>query len=173
MGNHTRDSASTLRGERARVERCVAKCMAARERAENELRLLVKLTQEIAAAQDFESALATRRRNICEATSRDYGEAWVPDAEARLLTTTAYWLRAGLDEQRFETLRKGVGFAPMPMVFMFTSRTTFRCSIRSARRTGCGFSTDITALKRQESEPRATYFSILSRAARRRIGAIF
>lgn len=112
MGNHTRDSTSTLRGERARVERRVAKRMAAHERAENELRLLLKLTQEIAAAQDFESALATSLRNICEATGWDYGEAWLPDAEAGLLTTTVHWLRTGLDEQRFETLRKGVSFAP-------------------------------------------------------------
>ncbi|WP_413161011.1 diguanylate cyclase domain-containing protein [Capilliphycus salinus ALCB114379] len=50
-----------------------------RQQAEAEIRLLLKMTQAIGEAWDFETALEVTLCEVCHAIDWDYGEAWIPN----------------------------------------------------------------------------------------------
>ncbi|MEB3278100.1 MAG: diguanylate cyclase [Lyngbya sp.] len=50
-----------------------------RQKADAEIRLLLKMTQAIGEAWDFETALEVTLCEACQAIGWDYGEAWIPD----------------------------------------------------------------------------------------------
>ena len=64
---------------------------AKQRQAEKEVRLLLALTQEIAAASDFDQALEIALRTLCEATDWIYGEAWLPSADGTVLECSPIW----------------------------------------------------------------------------------
>ncbi|MDH3445687.1 MAG: PAS domain S-box protein, partial [Deltaproteobacteria bacterium] len=64
---------------------------AARRRAEAVSHLLLSLTQAILAAPDFEAALKSTLKSICEFTHWDYGEYWLPNAERSTLVMRDWW----------------------------------------------------------------------------------
>ncbi len=49
-----------------------------RQKAEAEIKLLLKMTQTISKAWDFETALEVTLQEVCQAIDWDYGEAWIP-----------------------------------------------------------------------------------------------
>ncbi|GAB4281768.1 MAG: hypothetical protein Fur0025_10530 [Oscillatoriaceae cyanobacterium] len=51
------------------------------QEAQVEARLLATITQDIAAAKDFHTCIATAMERVCEATDWDYGEAWLPSPD--------------------------------------------------------------------------------------------
>ncbi|WP_199246491.1 diguanylate cyclase domain-containing protein [[Phormidium] sp. ETS-05] len=51
------------------------------QEAQVEARLLATITQDIAAAKDFHTCIATAMERVCEATDWDYGEVWLPSAD--------------------------------------------------------------------------------------------
>ena len=55
------------------------------KRAENELRLLLILSDQIAGAPDFDTALQTVLMVMCTNTDLVLGEAWIPDADGEVM----------------------------------------------------------------------------------------
>ncbi|GAC1490032.1 MAG: hypothetical protein NVS2B14_01840 [Chamaesiphon sp.] len=55
------------------------------KRAEEETRLLLSISQAIADANDFHSALGVALSKVCEATGWSYGEAWIPRPNSTVL----------------------------------------------------------------------------------------
>ncbi len=50
-----------------------------RKRAEQEVRLLLNISQVVSTAPDFETALASALRQVCQNTGWSYGELWMPN----------------------------------------------------------------------------------------------
>lgn len=71
-------------------------------RAEEEVRLLLNLTQAVNESQDFESALKFSLQKICEATGWILGQAWIPSADGQFLHCGPCWHQkiAGLEKLR-------------------------------------------------------------------------
>ncbi len=49
------------------------------------LQLLLKTTHAISEASDFESALEVILAEICQTMNWDFGEAWIPNQDTRIL----------------------------------------------------------------------------------------
>ncbi|HEY9674451.1 MAG TPA: adenylate/guanylate cyclase domain-containing protein [Waterburya sp.] len=62
-----------------------------RQRAEEEIFFLVSITQSIAEADDFHSALSIILRSCCETIGWDFGEAWIPNQDGSLLEYSQSW----------------------------------------------------------------------------------
>ncbi|NEP58745.1 MAG: response regulator [Symploca sp. SIO2G7] len=79
-----------------------------RKQAEEELQLLLTITQAINEAPDFEGALEVALRKLCEATGWSYGEAWIPQADAMALQCSSTWYcnRAIIDESAIAALEE-------------------------------------------------------------------
>jgi len=93
---------SAIEKERTLVElrKAVEKETAERKRleticreAEGALRFLPGLFQAIDEATDFHSVLETALREICEAMDWQYGEAWVPRPDGKVLELNSLWYR--------------------------------------------------------------------------------
>jgi PAS domain S-box-containing protein len=98
--------------ELAEANHNLPKEIEARRRAEEELRLLLRLTHAVTAANDFDSALAITIHDVCEHAGWDYGEAWVPNPTKDTLVLSSAWHSKNLDHEKFESARTGVSFAP-------------------------------------------------------------
>ncbi|NEP11949.1 MAG: PAS domain-containing protein [Symploca sp. SIO2C1] len=79
-----------------------------RKQAEEELQLLLTITQAINEAPDFEGALEVALRKLCEFTGWSYGEAWIPQADRMALQCSSTWYcnRAGIDETAIAALEE-------------------------------------------------------------------
>jgi PAS domain S-box-containing protein len=62
-----------------------------RQRAEEEIQLLLTVTQAINAVPDFYSALEVALSQVCEITGWSLGEAWIPNAEGTVLECSPSW----------------------------------------------------------------------------------
>ena len=71
-----------------------------RQRAEEEINLLLRVTLAISKVRDFYSALEVALSEVCEATGWSFGEAWIPNAEETVLECSPvfYYSSAGKDE---------------------------------------------------------------------------
>jgi PAS domain S-box-containing protein len=74
-----------------------------RKLAEQETRLLLSTTQAISQAEDIESALKNILRLICQYIGWDFAEAWIPDAESKVLEYSSSWCKS---EDTLEDFRK-------------------------------------------------------------------
>ena len=83
-----------------------------RRRIEERLRLLSSLRQSVAAAPDFESALAVALEHICERTGWSYGEAWEPNERGEHLRHILSWNAAGLEVDEFVSASASMTFQP-------------------------------------------------------------
>ncbi|MDZ7958634.1 MAG: PAS domain S-box protein [Aulosira sp. DedQUE10] len=68
-----------------------AKDITERKQAENESRLLLLTTQAITRAIDVNSALAVILRLICQNIAWDFGEAWIPSDDSKVLEHSLSW----------------------------------------------------------------------------------
>jgi PAS domain S-box-containing protein len=70
-----------------------------RKQAEEEVKLLLNLSQAINAAPDFDTALEVALQQLCEITGWIYGEAWIPSTDESILISSRRWhcQRQGLD----------------------------------------------------------------------------
>lgn len=81
------------------------------EEIEEKMRLLPPLFQAIAEAPDFHAALEITLRRISEATGWDYGEAWVPRSDGKVLECNSAW--HGIDRlKEFRQLNRELRFPP-------------------------------------------------------------
>jgi urea ABC transporter urea binding protein len=62
-----------------------------RKAVEEEIQLLLDISQAISAAPDFDTALEVALNRLCEATGWVYGEAWVPTVDNSALTCSPLW----------------------------------------------------------------------------------
>ena len=65
--------------------------IAERQRVEEGLRLLQTITQAIAAASNFNGAIAITLRQVCETIGWAFGEAWIPDLQDKKLKLSPSW----------------------------------------------------------------------------------
>lgn len=72
-----------------------------RSRTEQERNLLLTITRAVTEAEDLHSALGIALRKICEATSWDFGEGWVPTPDGAALELSPAWYGPGEDLERF------------------------------------------------------------------------
>lgn len=72
-----------------------------RQRAEEEIKLLLTVTQAISQVPDFDSALEVALSEVCEATGWSFGEAWIPNVEGTGLkcSPALYFSSANTDEK--------------------------------------------------------------------------
>ena len=81
-------------------------------RIERELRLLITLTQQIAAEGDFLSSVGVALDRICDSTGWDFGEVWVPNAAKTALERRHAWHEHIEELERFSDLSQRRVFAP-------------------------------------------------------------
>jgi PAS domain S-box-containing protein len=62
-----------------------------RKQAEEEVKLLLTLSQAINAAPDFDTALEVALQQLCEITGWIYGEAWIPSTDESILIPSRRW----------------------------------------------------------------------------------
>ncbi|MCD6355757.1 MAG: PAS domain S-box protein [Anaerolineaceae bacterium] len=68
------------------------------KKADEELHLLMKLTQGIIKTTDFRSAIKFVLRSVCESTNWAYGEAWVTDNDGTALECLPAWYSSSPDK---------------------------------------------------------------------------
>jgi PAS domain S-box-containing protein len=61
--------------------------------ARDEVEILMRATSDVASVHDLNTALGASLRNMAELGRWDYGEAWLPDERAGVLTRAAVWAR--------------------------------------------------------------------------------
>lgn len=69
----------------------IAEDITERKRVEEETKLLQTMAQAILTSEDFHSALRNTLEQVCEATTWDFGEAWVPSADQTVLECSPAW----------------------------------------------------------------------------------
>lgn len=62
-----------------------------RQQAEEELQLLLTISQAISAAPDFNTALEVALEQVCQTTNWIYGEAWIPTTNESTLLYSPRW----------------------------------------------------------------------------------
>ncbi|MDX2229756.1 MAG: response regulator [Leptolyngbyaceae cyanobacterium bins.349] len=93
---------------------------ARRQRAEEEVQLLLNLTQAITLAADFDEAVEIALRTLCEATGWVYGEAWLPSFDGLTLACSPIWYcnRQGQPDrliQAVEQFRQTISGKTLPL----------------------------------------------------------
>lgn len=69
----------------------IAEDITERKRAEEEVRFLQSMKQAIFESVDFHAALGVALQRVCEATSWDFGEAWIPRPDGTVLECSPAW----------------------------------------------------------------------------------
>ncbi len=82
-----------------------------RQRAEEEVRLLQKITQAISESQDFHASLDVALRQICEFTGWCFGEAWIPSPDGEKIQHSSAWY-GSTNSSNFQIMSKKLKFAP-------------------------------------------------------------
>ncbi len=91
-----------------------------RQKTEEEIQLLLTLTQSVSSAPDFSCALGVVLRQLCEAMGFSYGEAWTVSTDGSVLECSPTWYidRTGKDAAQIAALERfrkyGEGFACRP-----------------------------------------------------------
>lgn len=83
-----------------------------KKRAEQELRLILDLTQAINRSENVQTALEFAVRQICEATGWAIGQAWLPVSEAGHLECAGFWFGAHRSLDRFREANLRVHWKP-------------------------------------------------------------
>lgn len=83
-----------------------------RKRVEAETTLLLKATQAISKAEDFESAIDVILRLICESIKWNLAEAWIPDVDGKILKCARGMYASDLSFSEFRKTSFPLTFAP-------------------------------------------------------------
>jgi PAS domain S-box-containing protein len=81
-----------------------------RKQAEERIRLLQKITMDVAAAEDLSSSLSVVLRDVCEMTGWALGQAWLPNDDDNMLTRSSAWYAATSDLDHFRESTKDFTF---------------------------------------------------------------
>ncbi len=77
---------------------------------DEEIRLLLTLTQAIGESEDLKVALEIALKKVCEATGWDYGEAWIPNADGTVLELSPVWYSSSGSLDNFRRLSEKFAF---------------------------------------------------------------
>lgn len=104
---------------------------AQRRQAEEEVQLLLNLTQAITSASNFDQAVDIALQTLCQATGWVYGEAWLPTADGTNLTCSPIWYchREGQPEaliHRIIQLRRVIVGETLPLGLGIAGRVAAR-----------------------------------------------
>ncbi|HSE33484.1 MAG TPA: PAS domain S-box protein [Pyrinomonadaceae bacterium] len=83
-----------------------------RKQVEERIRLLQKITMDVAAAEDLSSALGVVLRDVCEMTGWALGQAWLPNEEENTLTRSSAWYASTPDLAYFREATVHFEFRP-------------------------------------------------------------
>ncbi len=88
--------------------------IAARKRTEEEIRLLLAISQAIAEARDFPSAIEVVLQKVCQAIGWEFGEVWIPRPDGSAIEHNRGCSCHGAPENlaRFTALSEGYAFSP-------------------------------------------------------------
>lgn len=81
-------------------------------RMDEEIRLLLTLTQAINESKDMNAAIETSLRKVCEATGWNYGEAWIPNQDRTALFCGSVWYYSNGALEKFRRLSENYTFPP-------------------------------------------------------------
>jgi len=81
-----------------------------RKQGEERMRLLQKITMDVAAAEDLSSALSVVLSDVCEMTGWALGQAWLPNEDYNTLTRSSAWYAATSDLDQFREFTKDFTF---------------------------------------------------------------
>jgi PAS domain S-box-containing protein len=81
-----------------------------RKREQQELELLLSLTDEAHAAESFEAAIGVALKKMCEMSRWDFGEAWIFDKDYERLVYSAAWYSSPLNLRQFADQSKTYTF---------------------------------------------------------------
>jgi len=79
-------------------------------RAEEEIHLMLTITQAISEVQDFHSALEIILVKVCETTGWNYGEAWIPDRDGRGIECSKPWYCSDENLEKFRKFNEKLNF---------------------------------------------------------------
>jgi PAS domain S-box-containing protein len=96
----------------AQTNRALHTEIVARQRAEKQTRLLLKIIQAIGETHDFPSSVGLALQMICDASGWDYAEAWTPRADGAALECSPACYQRSKGLETFRSLSKGFIFAP-------------------------------------------------------------
>ncbi len=77
---------------------------------DEEIRLLLTLTQAIGESEDLKVALEIALKKVCEATGWDYGEAWIPNVDGTVLELSPVWYSSSGSLDNFRRLSEKFTF---------------------------------------------------------------
>jgi signal transduction histidine kinase len=83
-----------------------------RRQAQERLSLLQTITMEVAAANDFFSALEIMARRVCEKTGWVTGQAWIPRHDGTVLDCSPAWFSVAPGLERFRHYSEATTFLP-------------------------------------------------------------
>lgn len=83
-----------------------------RRQAEVEIRLLLATTQAISRCDDVHSALAAVSRLVCITIQWNYGDAWIPSNDGRVLESSQGWYASDPSFSNFRYQSLSLKFAP-------------------------------------------------------------
>ena len=111
---HYDQTISPLKDSHGRITHFIStgKDVTERKRAEQEIRLLLQLTQIIAEAENFDSALTQSLRTVCENTGWDFGEVWTPSEDGKRLEPGAPYFCKDAGLESFRSKSKAFTFEP-------------------------------------------------------------
>jgi len=81
-----------------------------RKQVEERIRLLQKVTMDVAAAEDLSSALSVVLRDVCQTTGWALGQAWLPNENDNVLTRSSAWYASTPDLLGFRESTKDLTF---------------------------------------------------------------
>jgi PAS domain S-box-containing protein len=82
-----------------------------RKQVEERIRLLQKVTMDVAAAEDLSAALSVVLRDVCETTGWALGQAWLPNENDNTLTRSSAWYASTPDLNDFRESTKDLTFS--------------------------------------------------------------
>src|SRR6266567_2837483 len=82
------------------------------EQSKEQLSLLLTITMEVAAANDFSSALEVVLRRVCEKTGWVLGQAWVPSRDGTVLDCGSVWFCGNGELKHFRAVSEATHFKP-------------------------------------------------------------
>ncbi len=114
LGMHLEATTAPIFDEKGEFTACVhiVRDITERKRAEDEIHLLLTMTQAISEAQDFHTVLEVAVGKVCETTGWDFGEVWVPSHDGRVLECSPAWYSGTNSLEKFRQLSEKFTFPP-------------------------------------------------------------
>lgn len=106
------DISSSLIDPEGGIVQGITRDITERKQTEDEIHLLLVMTRTISECQDFYEALEVALRDVCKATGWNFGEAWVPSRDGKIMECSPAWYTNTTSLEKFRQLSKEFTFLP-------------------------------------------------------------